>query len=84
MLPMASILPISKKEVKKQEAENEVFPMPSSLPPISSRKKRSPSLQFDEIKSILTFIRRRTIAKNMNVGLTLLRKMKLKITRWPY
>jgi len=48
---MTYTLPISKNEVKKQEeAENKIFPMPSSLPPTSFRKNRSHSFQFDEIK----------------------------------
>jgi len=85
VLPMTYTLPISTKEVKKQEAENKMFPMPSSLPPTSFRKNRSPSLQFDEIKKHFN-VPQTTVVKNMNVGLTILRKRckELKITKRPY
>jgi len=71
--------------VKKEEAENEVFPVPSTLLPTSFRRKRSSSLQFDEIKKHF-YVPQTTAAKNMNVGLTLFRKRckELEITKWPY
>jgi len=86
VLTISSTLPPGKKEeVKKEEdVENNVLPMQLTLPPISFRKKRSPLL-FDEIKKHFD-VPQTTAAKNMNVGMTILKKRckELNITKWPY
>ncbi|TKY74080.1 RKD4 protein [Spatholobus suberectus] len=69
----------------KKEVENHARPLPLPLPSSSRKNKRSSALEFDEIKNHFN-VPITEAAKQMNVGLTLLKRRcrELNIMRWPH